>query len=71
MVLRAESRPLPRKERTRGGIANLMRKLLTDYVVSFNRRHKRSGQLLQNRYKSIVCDEEVYSGNSSATSSST
>jgi hypothetical protein len=37
-----------------------MRRLLTGYAVSFNRRHKRHGQLFQNRYKSIVCQEEVY-----------
>jgi len=37
-----------------------MRRLLTGYVVSFNRRHKRQGHLLQNRYKSIVCQEETY-----------
>lgn len=42
------------------GIAYLMRKLLTGYVVSFNRRHKRTGQLFQNRYKSIICQEEPY-----------
>jgi REP element-mobilizing transposase RayT len=38
-------------------IATLMRRLLTGYVVSFNRRHKRYGHLFQNRYKSIVCQE--------------
>jgi REP element-mobilizing transposase RayT len=42
------------------GIADLMRRLLTGYVVSFNRRHRRSGQLFQNRYKSIVCQEDAY-----------
>jgi putative transposase len=41
-------------------LATLMRRLLTGYVVSFNRRHKRYGHLLQNRYKSIVCQEEIY-----------
>ena len=41
-------------------LATLMRRLLTGYVVSFNRRHKRRGQLFQNRYKSIVCQEEIY-----------
>ena len=41
-------------------LATLMRRLLTGYAVSFNRRHKRYGQLFQNRYKSIVCQEEVY-----------
>ena len=41
-------------------IATLMTRLLTGYVVSFNRRYKRHGHLLQNRYKSIVCQEEPY-----------
>ena len=41
-------------------LATLMRRLLTGYVVSFNRRHKRRGHLFQNRYKSIVCQEEIY-----------
>ena len=30
-----------------------MRRLLTGYVVNFNRRHKRYGHLFQNRYKRI------------------
>jgi REP element-mobilizing transposase RayT len=37
-----------------------MRKILTGYVVRFNRRHKRQGHLFQNRYKSIVCEEDPY-----------
>ncbi len=37
-----------------------MRKLLTGYAVSYNRRHKRHGYLFQNRYKSIVCEEDKY-----------
>jgi REP element-mobilizing transposase RayT len=37
-----------------------MRKILTGYVVTFNRRHQRHGHLFQNRYKSIVCEEEPY-----------
>ena len=41
-------------------LSTLMRRLLTGYVVSFNRRHNRHGQLFQNRYKSIVCQEDVY-----------
>lgn len=41
-------------------LSTLMRRLLTGYAVSFNRRHHRQGQLFQNRYKSIVCQEEVY-----------
>ena len=43
-----------------GGLAHLMRRLLTGYAVSFNRRHRRHGQLFQNRYKSIICQEDVY-----------
>jgi putative transposase len=41
-------------------LANFMRRLLTGYAVSFNLRHKRTGHLFQNRYKSIVCDEDSY-----------
>lgn len=41
-------------------LATVMRRLLTGYVVSFNRRHKRRGHLFQNRYKSIVCQEDIY-----------
>jgi hypothetical protein len=37
-----------------------MRKLLTGYVVNFNLRHKRYGHLFQNRYKSIICEEDPY-----------
>ena len=41
-------------------IATLMRRLLTGYAIHFNRRHRRSGQLFQNRYKSILCQEDIY-----------
>ncbi len=41
-------------------LATVMRRLLTGYAVSFNRRHRRHGQLFQNRYKSFLCEEEVY-----------
>lgn len=41
-------------------LSTLMRRLLTGYAVTFNLRHKRCGHLLQNRYKSIVCEEDVY-----------
>jgi REP element-mobilizing transposase RayT len=41
-------------------IAALMSRLLTGYAVSFNFRHKRSGKLFQNRYKSILCQEDAY-----------
>lgn len=41
-------------------IASVMRRLLTGYAVNFNGRHGRSGHLFQNRYKSILCQEDVY-----------
>lgn len=41
-------------------ISKSMRKLLTGYVVNFNLRHKRYGHLFQNRYKSIICEDDPY-----------
>lgn len=41
-------------------IATVMRRLLTGYAQHFNRRHCRHGQLFQNRYKSILCEEDLY-----------
>jgi len=41
-------------------ISTVMRRLLTGYAVSFNRRHKRYGHLFQNRYKSFLCEEDPY-----------
>jgi len=37
-----------------------MRRLFFGSSLSFNRRHKRHGQLFQNRYKSIICQEDAY-----------
>jgi hypothetical protein len=37
-----------------------MRRLLTGYAISYNRRHRRWGHLFQNRYKSIIWDEDAY-----------
>ena len=42
------------------GISTLMRRLLTGYAIYFNRRHKRTGHLFENRYKSILCEEDRY-----------
>jgi REP element-mobilizing transposase RayT len=50
LLVRTGTRPLPR----------CMRSLLTGYAGAFNRRHKRIGHLFQNRYKSIVVEEEPY-----------
>jgi putative transposase len=43
-----------------GKLSSFMRRLLTGYAVTFNLRHRRSGHLFQNRYKSIVCEEDSY-----------
>ncbi len=50
LLLRTGAKPL----------TDLMRKVLTGYAVYFNTRHKRSGYLYQNRYKSILCQEDTY-----------
>ncbi len=42
------------------GLSGYMRRLLTGYAISYNRRHERWGHLFQNRYKSIVCEEDAY-----------
>ena len=49
-LLRTGSRPLSR----------LMQQLLGDYADLFNSRHRRSGHLFQNRFKSTLIDEECY-----------
>ena len=41
-------------------LAELMRRLMTGYAVSFNLRRRRTGHLFQNRYKAILCDYEAY-----------
>ena len=42
------------------GLSTTMRRLLTGYAVRFNRRHRRWGHLFQNRYKSILVEEDSY-----------
>ena len=42
------------------GVSRVMQRLLTGYAVTFNRRHRRQGHLFQNRYKSILCQEDAY-----------
>ncbi|MBN2428177.1 MAG: transposase [Deltaproteobacteria bacterium] len=46
--------------RPQNRLAPFMRRLLTGYAIYFNLRHKRYGHLFQNRYKSIVCEEDSY-----------
>lgn len=42
------------------GLSKYMMRLLTGYAVFYNRRHGRHGHLFQNRYKSIVVEEDAY-----------
>ncbi len=41
-------------------VATVMRRLLTGHAIWYNRRHRRYGHLFQNRYKSILCQEDAY-----------
>ncbi|MDD2316169.1 MAG: transposase [Desulfobacterales bacterium] len=41
-------------------ISVLMNRLLTGYAGWFNKKYRRHGQLFQNRYKSILCQENPY-----------
>jgi hypothetical protein len=42
------------------GLVAAMRALLTGYAGAFNWRHKRVGHPVQNRYKSILVEEDSY-----------
>ena len=42
------------------GLSRYMLRFLSGYAGSYNRRHRRHGHLFQNRYKSIVCEEDRY-----------
>ncbi|MES9994182.1 MAG: transposase [Candidatus Thiodiazotropha sp.] len=41
-------------------LSKLMSPLLGGYAGHYNRRHRRSGYVFQNRYKSILCDADAY-----------
>jgi REP element-mobilizing transposase RayT len=41
-------------------ISHIMRRLLTGYAINFNLRHNRCGHVFQNRFKSILCQEDSY-----------
>ena len=55
-----QPRPPPLQKRQTTASPAVMRKLLTWYAQYYNRRHNRTGHLFQNRYKSILCDEDNY-----------
>lgn len=44
----------------KGSLTDIARRLFTGYAIYFNARHKRRGYLYQNRYKSILCQEDIY-----------
>lgn len=44
----------------KGSLTDIARRLLTGYAIYFNKRHKRRGYLYQNRYKSVLCQEDIY-----------
>jgi REP element-mobilizing transposase RayT len=41
-------------------VTKVMQRLLTGYAAYYNRRYRRHGHLFQNRYKSILCQENTY-----------
>ena len=43
-----------------GSIAMVMRRLLTGYAITHNRRHGRHGPVFLDRYRSVLCQEEPY-----------
>jgi putative transposase len=50
LLVRTGKQPLSRNMRT----------LMSGYAGYFNRRHRRHGHVFQNRYRSVVCEEETY-----------
>ena len=42
------------------GLPGFMKRFLTGYAIYYNQRHQRHGHLFQNRYKSIICEEDPY-----------
>ena len=42
------------------GLSKFMRRFLTGHAIYYNHRHMRHGYLFQNRYKSIICEEDAY-----------
>ena len=59
-LLSNHAHALLRPTKGKGTLPGLMQRLLTGYAVVFNLRHHRCGRLFQNRYKSIVCEEDSY-----------
>ena len=47
-------------ERAEDSISRIMQRLLTGYSQYYNRKYRRSGHLLQGRYKAILCETDQY-----------
>jgi REP element-mobilizing transposase RayT len=47
-------------ETPRGNLSRFMHRLQTSYTVYFNRRHRRSGHLMQGRFGASLVDEDSY-----------
>ncbi|MBK8575831.1 MAG: transposase [Elusimicrobia bacterium] len=45
---------------TKTPLSHVMRKLLSGYAGYFNRRYGRAGHLFQNRFKSVLCEDDPY-----------
>ena len=41
-------------------MSTVMKRLLTGHAIYFNKKYNRTGHLFQNRYKSILCQEDTY-----------
>ncbi|MHB8968791.1 MAG: transposase [Thermoleophilia bacterium] len=46
--------------RDAGPLASFMQRLLTAYAIYYNRKIGRTGHLFQNRYKTVICQDDVY-----------
>ena len=48
------------KQKNKDGIIKFMRRLMTSYVMHFNKKNNRVGTLLQGRYKAVNVDKDEY-----------
>lgn len=47
-------------ERAADSIGRIMQRVLTGYSQYYNSRYRKSGHLVQARYKAILCDSDQY-----------
>src|SRR5438132_14436392 len=48
-------------ETPQGNLSKLMQAFQTSYTVSFNKRHRRSGHVFEQRYKALLVDKDKLS----------